>query len=76
MVPRGNDPDMYDLLLTLSDRGRKMWIALSVANKNTQLAFAVDGMIYRKFVPRLLYDDTTFEILVDGPFDPATAMEL
>ena len=74
--PRESDPDMYDLYLTLTDRGRKMWIGLSVAHKGAQLAFVIDGMLYRKFTPRMLYDDVTQEIMIDGPFDPATALEI
>ena len=74
--PRSGEPDMYDLYLTLTDRGRKMWIGLSVANKGNQLAFVIDGMLYRKFVPRMLYDDVVQEIMIDGPFDPATALEV
>ena len=74
--PRASDPDMYDLHLYLTERGRKMWIGLSVPNRNTELAFVVDGLMYRKFIPRMLYDDSTRDIIVDGPFDPATAQEI
>lgn len=75
-IPIPDDPGFYNLKLKLSDRGRKLWIGLSVPNKGTQLAFVIDGMVYRGFVPRLLYNDTTDEVIVDGPFDQATAMEL
>ena len=76
IIPRENEPDMYDLHLFLTDRGRKMWIGLSVGFKGTQLAFVVDGMLYRRFEPRMIYDDVSTDVIVDGPFDPATALEI
>lgn len=76
MVPRTNDPEFFDLRLKLSGRGRKMWIGLSVPNQRNQLAFVIDGMYYRSFRPRIIYDDTTDVVTIDGPFDRATAMEL
>ena len=53
-----------------------MWIGLSVPNQRNQLAFVIDGMFYRSFQPRLIYDDVTDEIIIDGPFDKATALEI
>ena len=40
------------------------------------MAFIIDGMVYRTFVPRLFYDDVSTSIIVDGPFDPTTAKKL
>ena len=75
-IPIEKQPPYYSLELKLTDRGRRHWIGLSLPNRATHVAFIVDGIVYRTFVPRLLYDDVTDYILVDGPFDPATAKKL
>ena len=75
-IQRASEPGFYDLKLKMTSRGRKMWIGLSVPNQRTPLAFVVDGMYYRSFKPRMIYDDTTDEVIVDGPFDQATALEI
>lgn len=75
-IPRTGDPNFYDLKLKLTSRGRKMWIGLSVPNQRTPLAFVIDGMYYRSFKPRMIYDDSSDEVIVDGPFDQATALEI
>ena len=69
-------PPYCSLELKLTERGRRHWIGLSLPNKSTHVAFIIDGIVYRTFVPRLLYDDVTDSIIVDGPFDPATAKKL
>ncbi len=77
MVQRKNDPDFFDLIITLSDRGQKIWSALSVnmraKGSSSELAFVIDGMYYRSFKPELLTDNETMIVTVEGPFDPATA---
>ena len=75
-IPLEKQPPYYSLELKLTDRGRRHWIGLSLPNKATHVAFIIDGIVYRTFVPRLLYDDVTDYIIVDGPFDPATAKKL
>ena len=45
-------------------------------HKGTQLAFVIDGTVYRGFVPRQLDNDEAMSVIVDGPFDQATAMAL
>ena len=75
-IPIEKQPPYYSLELKLTDRGRRHWIGLSLPNRGTHVAFIIDGMVYRTFVPRLLYDDVTDSIIVDGPFDPATAKKL
>ena len=75
-VPRSTEPGFYDLKLKMTTRGRKMWIGLSVPNQRTPLAFVIDGMYYRSFKPRMIYDDVSVEVIVDGPFDQATALEV
>ena len=59
----------------LTDRGHKLWINLSVQHKGQQLAFVIDGTVYRGFVPRQIADNA-LSVIVDGPFDQATAMAL
>ena len=75
-IPIEKQPPYYSLELKLTDRGRRHWIGLSLPNRATHVAFIIDGIVYRTFVPRLLYDDVTDSIIVDGPVDPATAKKL
>ena len=75
-IPIEKMPPYYSLELKLSERGRRHWIGLSLPNRATHVAFIIDGIVYRTFVPRLFYDDVTESIIVDGPFDPATAKKL
>ena len=75
-IPIEKQPPYYSLELKLTDRGKRRWIGLSLPNKGTHVAFLIDGMVYRTFVPRMLYDDITDSVIVDGPFDPATAKKL
>ena len=75
-VPIPGDQGFYNLRFDLTDRGHKLWINLSVQHKGTQLAFVIDGTVYRGFVPRMLDDDADMDVIVDGPFDQATAMAL
>ena len=75
-VPIPGDQGFYNLRLELTERGRKLWINLSVQHKGTELAFVIDGTVYRGFVPRMLDDDADMDVIVDGPFDQATALAL
>ena len=75
-IPIEKHPPYFSLELKLTDRGRRHWIGLSLPNKATHVAFIVDGIVYRTFVPRILYDDITDSVIVDGPFDPATAKKI
>ena len=75
-IPIEKLPPYYSLELSLSDRGKRHWIGLSLPNRATHVAFLIDGIVYRTFVPRLIYDDVTTSVIVDGPFDPATAKKL
>ena len=75
-VPIPGDQGFYNLRLDLTERGRKLWINLSVQHKGTELAFVIDGTVYRGFVPRMLDDDVDTDVIVDGPFDQATALAL
>jgi len=75
-IPIEKQPPYYSLELKLTERGKRHWIGLSLPNKSTHVAFIIDGIVYRTFVPRMFYDDVTESIIVDGPFDPATAKKL
>jgi hypothetical protein len=75
-IPIEKQPPYCSLELKLTDRGRRHWIGLSLPNKATHVAFIIDGIVYRTFVPRILYDDVTDSVIVDGPFDAATAKRL
>ena len=74
-IPIPGDQGFYNLRFDLTDRGHKLWINLSVQHKGTQLAFVIDGTVYRGFVPRQIADDA-LSVIVDGPFDQATALAL
>lgn len=80
MVQRKSNPEFFDLIITLTDRGQKIWSALSVnmraKGSSSELAFVIDGMYYRSFKPELLTDNETIIVTVEGPFDPATAKGL
>lgn len=73
-VRRTDNPDFYDLRLTLSSRGMKLWSAFSVTTRvdRKEMAFLVDGMYYRSFKPAILLDPEVAFVTVEGPFDPAT----
>lgn len=76
MVQRKTDPEFYDLVVTLSERGQKIWSALSVTLRSkgqAELALVIDGMYYRSFKPELITDNETMIVTIEGPFDPATA---
>ena len=75
-IPLEKQKPYYSLELKLTDRGKRHWIGLSLPNKGRHVAFLIDGVVYRTFVPRMLYDDVTDSIIVDGPFDPVTAKKL
>lgn len=76
MLPRPSNPGYYDLQLTLTDKGRREWIMLSNANARNYLSFIIDGIHYRSFKPRMLTTDDDLTVIIDGPFDQATASEL
>ena len=77
MVQRKSDPEFFDLVITLTERGQRIWSALSVnmraKGSSSELAFIIDGMYYRSFKPELITDNETMVVTIEGPFDPATA---
>ena len=75
-IPIAGDQGFYNLRFDLTERGRKLWINLSVQHKGTELAFVIDGTVYRGIKPRMLSSDEATSVIVDGPFDQATAMAL
>lgn len=75
-IPMEKQKPYYSIELKLTPRGKRRWIGFSVPNEGKHVAFIVDGLVYRTFVPRMFYDDVTDSIIVDGPFDPATAKKL
>lgn len=84
MTPRPGNPDFYDLKLTLSSRGHKLWSAIAVMRmENKKLCVLIDGMYYRSFVPEIITEPTPTDVMdekvsvkIEGPFDPATAKGL
>lgn len=77
MVPRPGNTDFYDLNITLTDRGKLLWSALSVTRaENKKVGILVDGMFYRNISPPMLTDTEVTTVYLEGPFDPATAKGL
>ncbi len=77
-VKRLDNPDFYNLRLTLSPRGVKMWSAFAVLTRvdRKELALLIDGIYYRSFSPAVLLDPEANVVTLEGPFDPATASGL
>lgn len=67
------DPGFYSITLHLTSRGVKQWIGLSVEHRRQKVALIIDGICYREFTPNLMRDSDTSTIVIEGPFDPATA---
>lgn len=72
-IPRRDNPETFDLLVTLDRRGKMLWGNLSIAYRGDTLAIVIDGILYRQFKARLLGEDSE-TVLIDGPFDRNTAM--
>lgn len=74
-VPHPGNSDFFDLRLTLSPRGQKLWSAFSVMTRmeGKRLGVVIDGMFYRYFKPAILEDEKQNLVFMEGPFDPATA---
>ncbi len=72
-VPRRDNPETFDLQVTLDRRGKMLWGNLSIAYRGETLALVIDGILYRQFKPRMLPEDAE-TVLIDGPFDRNTAM--
>ena len=74
MQPRPGNTDFYDLNITLTERGKMLWSAMSVTRaENKKLGILIDGMYYRSINPPMLTDNEVTTVHLDGPFDPATA---
>ena len=71
-------PGFYKLRLHLTQDGGKLWRKLSVLGReeNPSLAFVIDGVLYRTFRPRFLYSADSDTVVIDGPFDEPTALNL
>ena len=81
LLPRDPEGHFYDLKLHLNNHGRLIWMQLSAGFSYQQLAFVVDGMFYRSFIPKPLSkeqeegEEDSFAI-IEGPFDKFTAEEI
>ena len=76
-IPISDLPGFYKLRLNLTPAGGAIWRQLSVDHRTdtTTLAFVVDGVLYRTFRPRFLYDNSD-TVVIDGPFDEPMALNL
>ncbi len=84
-VPSEDNPGFYDLNLVLDDKGRLLWLQLSVQFANEEMALIVDGICYKKFVPDKLItveiggggpEEKEVIARIKGPFDSIFAEEL
>ncbi len=74
MVPRPGNTEFFDLKLTLTERGKMLWSALSILRaENKKVGILIDGMYYRSIDPPMLTDPMAETIYLEGPFDPANA---
>ena len=78
VIRRVDNPDFYDLRLTLTDRGAKMWSAFAVTTRmdRKEMGILIDGMYYRSFQPPISHNPENRVFIMEGPFDPATASGL
>jgi hypothetical protein len=75
LIPRDKEGNFYDLELKLSNHGKLIWMQLSTAYSYKKLAFVVDGVFYRSFIPKPIKEGDDYA-LVEGPFDKYTAEQL
>lgn len=81
LIPRDPEGHFYDLKLKLNNHGRLIWMQLSAGYSYQKLAFVVDGMFYRSFIPKPLIqkekdgEEESYAI-IEGPFDKYTADEI
>lgn len=78
LIPSTKKGKYYDLKLFLNRKGRLHWMALSNGFKNERVAFLIDGMFYRSFLPKPIvgdYEDldNSAYVIIEGPFDQGTA---
>lgn len=74
LIPRPSSPEFFDLKLTLSPRGQKIWSTFAITRlESEKFAFLIDGMFYRSFNPAFITEPEIKEVILEGPFDPATA---
>ena len=74
MVPRPGNTEFFDLKITLTERGKMLWSALSILRaENKKVGILIDGMYYRSINPPMLTDQMADTIYLEGPFDPANA---
>ena len=81
LIPRSPKNKFFDLKLFMNRRGRLRWMQLSAGFKNEPLAFVIDGIFYRSFIPKPMVgkydnDDNTTYVVIEGPFDKGTAEAL
>ena len=81
LVPRDPQKHFFDLKLFMNRRGRLRWMQLSAGFKNEPLAFVIDGIFYRSFIPKPMVgdydtDEETTYVMIEGPFDKGTAEAL
>jgi len=76
LVPVPEKKGFYHLKLKLNRRGKMIWMQLAAQFSNRQVAFLVDGIFYRAFVPQALQNEELGTVIIEGPFDVYTAKTL
>lgn len=65
----------FDLILTLDNHGKLIWMQLSNQFINGRLAFVIDGVCYKSFTPEMMtmnQDDEPI-VRIKGPFEKTIA---
>ena len=73
---RIGEEGFYNLRLKFTPEGCRQWRALLENYDGKNLAFVVDGVFYRLFIPRRFYAEDADSILVDGPFDEVISRKI
>ncbi len=79
LLPIDGKPNYFDLLLHLDYQGKLTWMQISSQFAHEKMAFIIDGVCYKTFIPeRVVFDDEkeNVTVKVKGPFEKTIAEEL
>lgn len=78
LSPTDKSETSFDLILTLDNHGKIIWMQLSNQFANGRLAFIIDGICYKTFTPEMLamnQDDEPI-VRIKGPFEKTIAEKI
>lgn len=79
LLPIEGKENYYDLLLNLDYQGKLIWMQLSAQFAHEPLAFIIDGVCYKTFIPERIMkgvSDEEVKVKVKGPFAKPIAEEI